>query len=48
MAQLICFHDHAIFVVVLVISFVSFMLTTLNLSTFTARKLLDADELETI
>ena len=46
--QLTAFHDHAILVVILVVSFVSYILTILILSNFTCRKLLDANELETI
>lgn len=46
--QLASFHDHAILVVTLVVSFVSYILTKIILSKYTTRKLLHADELETV
>lgn len=46
--QLISFHDHAILVVILVVSFVSYILTKIIISPFTTRNLLHADQLETV
>lgn len=46
--QLAAFHDHAILVVILVTSFVRYNLLRLTTAKFTSRKLLEANELETI
>lgn len=46
--QLTALHDHAILIVLLVVSFVSYMLTNIILTHFTCQKLIKADELETI
>lgn len=46
--QLAAFHDHAILVVALVVSFVSYNLIKLILSNYTSRKLLEANTLETV
>lgn len=46
--QLITFHDHAILVVTLVVTFVSYILITLIVSKLTSRHLLEANTLETI
>lgn len=46
--QLIAFHDHAILVVTIVVTFVRYILIRLILSRLTSRQLLEANTLETI
>lgn len=46
--ELINLHDHAILVVALVVSFVRYILTVIILTSYTSRKIIDADTLETI
>lgn len=46
--ELINLHDHAMLVVTLVVSFVRYILTVIILSSYTSRKIIDADTLETV
>nr|QZL13462.1 cytochrome c oxidase subunit 2 [Pherusa bengalensis] len=48
MSQLIALHDHAMLVVVMVLTFVAFMFLVLMTNKLTCRNLLEANQLETI